>query len=232
MNPSLSVTSCITALILATTARAQSQPAGPEIVTTGSGSVVRPPDRAIGRVGVATRAATASAASQPKGPLVARVQDTLRALGLSDRAARPIAFGVVPNYDYQSGRRLIDYEARTTIEVTLQDVASLGRLLDAVLASGATDITSISFESDSAAKARSRALATALAAARADAEALAKAAGGTLGPLRSVTTTPDYSTVVAMQRAEYAVGASAGIVTVRRDVVVSVMIQARWAFTP
>ena len=226
------VTSCLAAVLLATSARAQSPASGPEIVTTGSGSVVLPPDRAIVRVGVATRAATASAASLPNGPLVARVQDTLRVLGFTDRAARPISFGVVPNYDYQNGRRLIDYEARTTIEVTLQDVAALGRLLDAVLAAGATDITSITFESDSSAKVRGRALATALEAARADAEALANAAGGRLGTLRLVTTTPDYATV-AMRSTEYsAVGMLAGISTVRRDVIVSVMIQARWAFVP
>ena len=54
--------------------------ANSEIVATGSGQVTLPPDRALVRIAIATRAATAGAASLPNGPLVARVRDTLAAL--------------------------------------------------------------------------------------------------------------------------------------------------------
>lgn len=207
----------------------------PEIVTTGSNSVALPADRALVRIGVATRAATASAASAPNGPAVARVQDTLRILGYVGRAARVTSFGVVPNYDFQGGRRLIDYEARTTLEVTVSDIPALGKLLDAVLAVGATDIGSIVFESDSSGVTRRRALAAALAEARQDAEALARAAGGQLGPLRLATTSPEAG--IPMRSAAsveaYAMsGGLAGVATFRRDVVVSVGVQARWVFVP
>ena len=129
-------------------------PTPPEIVTTGSATISLPPDRAVVRIGVATRAATASAASAPNGPLVSRVQDTMRALNLAGRPIRAISFGVAPNYDYQKGRQIIDYEARTTLEVVLQDVNALPRLLDAALGAGATDIASISFESPQEARMR------------------------------------------------------------------------------
>ncbi len=224
-------------LVLAATAfaalgaAAQSNPPGPpEIVASGSATISLPPDRAVVRIGVATRAATASAASMPNGPLVARVQDTLRALNLSGTPARAIGFGVAPNYDYQKARQVIDYEARTTLEVVLRDVASLPRLLDAALGAGATDITSIAFESDSAAAARHRALATAFQSAHDDAEAMANAAGGRLGPLLLITTSPstDYSGV-AMRAAE-TMPAMAGLPVIRRDVVIYAIVQARWVF--
>ena len=220
---------------LARPAAAQVAPSPrPEIVTSGSGQVILPPDRAAVRIGIATRAATASAASSANGPVVVRVQDTLGTLGLRDRAVRTISFGVAPNYDYQGGRRLLDYEARTTLEVQLQEVSALGRLLDAALGAGATEIVSINFESDSARAARARALSTALANARADAEVLAGAAGGRLGRLLLATTSVlDYAGGLGMQTANYAGQAPLpGIPSVRRDVVVTVAVQARWAFVP
>ena len=208
----------------------QNPAAGPEIATTGTATITLPPDRALVRIGIATRAATASAASAPNGPLVQRVQDTLRALNLSGPPVRAISLGVTPNYDFQRGRQLIDYEARTTLEVVLNDVPALGRLLDAVLGAGATDISSIVFQSDSTPVARRRALATALANAREDAEAIARAAGGRLGPLRLATTNPDQN---AFESALYARAVpSIGVPAVQRDVIIGVMVQVRWAFLP
>lgn len=206
---------------------AQSTSADPEVVTTGTGTVLLPPDRAMVRIAVATRAASAAAASTGNGPVVTRVQDTLRVLGFTGAAVRAVSFGVTPNYDYQNARRIVDYEARTTLEVRLGDLGTLGPLLDGALAAGATDVSSITFESDSLPAARNRALAAALQAARTDAETLARAAGGRLGRLRLVTTAPasqpqeDYATAALAPR----VG---GVPAVRRDVVVSAWVQARW----
>ena len=215
-------------------AQVQQSPAGPEIATTGTATITLPPDRALVRIGIATRAATASAASAPNGPLVQRVQDTLRALNLSGPPVRAISFGVTPNYDYQRGRQLIDYEARTTLEVVLNDVPALGRLLDAALGAGATDISSIIFQSDSTPVARRRALATALANAREDAEALARAAGGRLGPIRHATTTPEANEWAGYARAlsAPAMMGPMGVPAVQRDVIIGVMVQVRWAFLP
>ena len=220
-------------------AQSTSAPLTSEIVTTGSGRVTLPPDRAVVRIGIATRAATASAASTPNAPLVARVQDSLRALHLPERAVRVVSFGVAPNYDYREGRRLVDYEARTTLEVTLRDVGALGRVLDAALAGGATDISGIVFESDSVSVARQRALSTALVAARADAETLARAAGGRLGSPRVVSTSPDaVNQAISYRAVDYGgIGVESGIATgavpaVRRDVVIAVSVVARWNFVP
>ena len=222
----------------AAAAQTAASPAVPEIITTGEGRVTLPPDRAVVRIGISTRAATASAALVPNAPLVSRVQDSLNALRLPERAVRVVSFGVVPNYDYREGRRLIDYEARTTLEVTLRDVAALARVLDAALAGGATDISGITFESDSVPVARQRALGTALTAARADAGALAGAASGRLGALRQVSTSPGGpGETLAYRMVDYSgIGVEGGIArgapAVRRDVVVSVSVVARWSFVP
>jgi hypothetical protein len=67
-----------------------------------------------------------------------------------------------------------------------------------------------------------------LTAAREDADALAKAAGGRLGPLRMVTTTPEVPAVAAREAMAMSM-LPGGVPAVRRDVLVYVVVQARWA---
>src|SRR5437660_983758 len=119
-----------------------------------------------------------------------RVRDTLATLGFAADSIRSVAFGVEPNYDFERGHRLINYEARTVLTVRLRELDRLGSLLDAVLAAGATTIREVQFESDTLETARRHALGQALRAAQQDADALARAAGGRLGRLLQVTTTP------------------------------------------
>jgi uncharacterized protein YggE len=210
----------------------------PEVQTSGSGRVVLPADRAIVRISIATRASAASDASSANGPVVKRVQDTLRVIGLVDRNARVVSFGVAPTYNYRAEtERLTGYEARTAIELNVRDVPSLGRVLDAVLAAGASEINSIAFVSDTAAAAKRTALQNALTSARDEAQALAIAAGGRLGALKSMNTSPEGGGGGAFFRAnmldEVVVGgvsAARGMIpAVQRDVVVSASVYARWA---
>lgn len=216
---------------------AQVAPPPAEIITTGAASVSLPADRVIVRLAVATRAPSASAASAPNGPAVARVQAALRSIGLGEEAVRVTSFGVAPVVNYQDANRITEYEARTQLEVTLRDIAALGRLMDSALAAGTNTIGALTFESDSVPVARRRALSDALASARNDAEALAAAAGGRLGALRLVTTTPEAgaSSAFAVGRVEGAplqAPAPTSVALVLRDVIVSVVVQARWDFVP
>ena len=216
-------------------AQAPSQITRPEIVTNGSGEVRLPPDRALLRLGVTTRGQTATAASAPNGPRVKRVQDALAAQGLTGRAVRVVSFALTPVVDYQRGSTITEYQARTTLEVSLPRVPALGSVLDAAVGAGATEVDAISFSSDSAEVARGRALAMALAKARADAEALAAAAGGTLGMLQLVTTSPGmeaYDNIELRDAATAAAPSPLSIPGVEREVIVRVRIQARWAFVP
>jgi uncharacterized protein YggE len=211
---------------------AQAPPSGSrpaEIVTTGNGQTILPPDYAVLRIGVEGRARTAAAASAQAGTRVEQVRAAIRARGFPLDSIRVVHFDVSPNYEIERERRLIDYQARATLQLTVRPLERLGGVLDTALASGAGDIQSISFESDSAGAARGRALAQALQEARADAQALARAAGGSLGRLLSVTTSgpPMPFSQPMMMRAERA---AAGAPPISGEVIVSVTVTGTWEF--
>jgi uncharacterized protein YggE len=210
------------------------QPAPPatprpaELVTSGHGEVILPPDHAVLRLGVEARAGSAALASSQAGARVDRVRQAIRARGFALDSVRVVQFDVAPNYQFERERRLIDYAARATIQLTVRPLDRLGGVLDTALAAGAGDIQSIEFQSDSAPAARAQALARGLAQAHADATALARAAGGILGRLVSVSTT---GPAMPMFR-ETAMQAVGGAPPLSGEVVVAVDVNATWEFVP
>jgi hypothetical protein len=158
-----------------------------QVVTSGTGHVTLSPDRAVVRAGVAGSGSRAATASASAGSNIRAVVDSLVALGFSRDSIRTVGWTVGPTYERDS-RRVSGYVARAIVQLTVRDLGALGRVLDAVLGAGATDLQGITFESDSADAGRRLALARAFADARAQAEALATAAGGRLGRLILIST--------------------------------------------
>ncbi len=177
------------ALLLAATSSLHSQEAH-RLLTTGTAERSLRPDRALVRIGIETHAATAGQASALLSTRLASVQDSLRHFPAPLDSIRNIAFNVGPNYDYEGGKKLIDYEASAIIQLSIRDLDRLGSLVDVALLAGATDIPGMTFQSDSAEVVRRTLLATALADAKADASALATAGGMQLGPLVHIATLP------------------------------------------
>ena len=109
----------------AATLRAQVAPgprAASEILTSGDGEATLTPDRALLRVGMQTNAKTAADASARNAAKVEAVIAALRKLGYRTDSLRTVGFGVTPNYDFEGGRRLVDYQASATIAVTRASV--------------------------------------------------------------------------------------------------------------
>lgn len=210
----------------AQTSRPDSPHASSEIVTTGTGEAMLTPDRANLRVGVETHASTAAEAASRNAAKSKAVTEKLKDLGYDVDSLRTVGFGVNPNYSYDNGRRLIDYQAVATIMVTVSHLEQLGTIIDAVLAAGATDVANIVFESDDRRLGPAAALARALDEARADADALARAGGGRLGRLLEVTT---QAGGYPIPMADMAMRASNTNLP-PQDVVVSLMVQARGEF--
>jgi uncharacterized protein YggE len=230
--PMLAAASAAMLLVLGADGLAAQDSAGPraasEIVTSGEGEASLTPDRAVVRIGVQTSARTAAEASSRNAARVQAVIDTLRKLGYRVDSLRTVGFGVTPNYDYEAGRRLVDYQASATLALTVSRLDRLGLTLDGVLAAGATDVSNIMFESNREAEGRATALGRALTTARADATALAAAAGGRLGRLLEVNTLSPVRPMPAMAMEMRASNA----VLPPQDVVVNVTLQARWEFVP
>jgi uncharacterized protein YggE len=165
-------------------------PASPRIITSGEAQVRVAPDRATILVGVQNRGATAAAASAANAKTQKAVLDTLRSLGLTPDQLTTQTYSVYPETQYQATTgtsRVTGYVVSNVVRVELKRVDQVSPVIDAALAKGANQINSIQFSSSTAADARRRAMADAVADARADADVLARAAGGSLGPLIELT---------------------------------------------
>ena len=211
---------------------------GPVVTTTGSATVNLAPERAIIEVSIETRANGASAAAAENARRQTTLLAELRRLGFTDRRARVVNYSVSADYDYREGRKLIGYEATTEVAIALDTITRLGVTLDAALAAGATSIDRVRYGSDSATVGRSRALTQAVEQARIDAEALARAGGGHLGPLLTLTTWPPPSgNFGGLGGAAFALQpglvASTGTLAVTpQDVSITVNVYATWQFIP
>src|SRR5262245_59538282 len=222
------------ALLLPTVTSSQEPPrkADSEILTSGSGEVTLSPQRAVLKIGITSHAATAAAASSKNARVMNAVLDTLVRAGFRRDSLQTGAFGVGPNNDYENGNKLIDYEATATIRVKVRDLSRIGRLIDQVLAAGATDVGDIDYESDSLQVGRQQALAQALGKARDDAGAIATAAGGTLGRLLEVDARATYFPTDGYAYAASVSLRQSAVPVSPRDVVVQVGVQAHWEFVP
>ena len=110
----------------------------------------------------------------------------------------------------------------------------MGKVIDAVLAAGATNLGGLSLFASNTDAARREALQKAVAKARADAEVTAAAAGGSLGPLIELST-QGISGPQPIYRAarDMAVSAMAAPTPVEAgEMTVQAVVTVRWQFVP
>jgi len=186
-------------LISAAALRAQGQvgatATAPEIVNIGHGEVRLRPDRVSVSIGVVTHGSSAAIAGTRNAQRLTPLLAALRRQGLADSVIVTTGYSVDAEYS-EPGRPVPDsqaYTARNAVRVTLVHMSELGTIVDTALASGATEISRITYESSQLAGGRQRAIALAIEAARADAAAAATAAGGILGPIIEITIDPSGS---------------------------------------
>ena len=171
-------------------AQAPAGPVPPQIVVTGQGEAKVVPDRAAITIGVQARGVTAAAAASENARKQRAIIDTLRALGVPAEQIGTQNYGVYPDMAYDpktQTSRVSGYVVNNSVRVELKSLDLVSRAIDASLAKGANQISSLEFKASNPDELRRSALAQAVTKARADAEVLARTAGGTLGPLVELT---------------------------------------------
>lgn len=206
----------------------------PQINTTGRGEVRAAPDRATIHFSVETRAATAAAAGAENARRQRAVLDTLRKLGVLDEQMGTLGYQLNPEMSYAEGKapRVVAYVARNTVRLDVRRLELLGRYIDAALAAGANQVSSLSFQNSRADELRREALAAAVVRAKADAEAMARAAGGSLGSLLELTAASETPPPRPMEMMARAASQDAETPIVPGDLTVATTVTARWAFSP
>ncbi|MET4131900.1 uncharacterized protein YggE [Porphyrobacter sp. MBR-155] len=138
---------------------------GPVVELNVFESVSVAPDIATIGAGVTSEAPTATEALRQNSAEMQKVIARIKALGVADKDIQTTGINLNAMYDYnQEERRQVfrGYQASNRVSVILRKIDDAGKVLDALVAAGATDLNgpSFSIENDEAAKdtARKRAI--------------------------------------------------------------------------
>ena len=153
------------------------------ISVPGHGTVRVDPDVASLRVGVVIVRSTAAEARAAAATAMDGVINALIEGGVDRRDLRTRLVGLDAVRDYGSGGapRITGYQLTNTVEATVRSIDSVGALIDAALAAGATSMDGLDFRLADPASALTEARRSAVADARSRAETLATEAGVRLG---------------------------------------------------
>ncbi|HTQ55842.1 MAG TPA: SIMPL domain-containing protein [Bryobacteraceae bacterium] len=154
--------------------------AHPYVRATGDATVTAQPDRARLSIGVVTQAARAEdAASQNAAKSEALLAALRHSLGAGANI-RTSGYALSPNVTYprEGGQPVVkSYTASNTVEITTDDLANVGKVIDVGTAAGANNVRGLEFLLKDEGPVRARALAEAARKARASADAIAAALG-------------------------------------------------------
>lgn len=150
---------------------------GTLLSVSARGESSRTPDIATASAGVVTQAADASTAMRENAAQMSRVMAAIRAAGVAEKDIQTSGINIHPSYRHVENEepRISGYNASNTVNLTVRDIAKLGEVLDALVASGANNVNGPSFGIDRPEVVYDEARRKALEQARARADMYAKA---------------------------------------------------------
>ncbi len=172
--------------------------ADPGILTVaGQGTVSAVPDTVAINTGVISSAKTAREALAANSQTMTALFETLKKLGVPDKAIRTTNLNLSPQYApapsgqmaFPGDRPVIGYRVTNNVNVTLDNPGRAGAVLDALVAAGANQAGGLSytFHNDQGLLSQARTEAVKNAVERA--HTYAAAAGITLGPIHAINDT-------------------------------------------
>lgn len=193
---------------------AQSQGEGDDTVrsisVTGTGRIKAEPDVADISLGVTKQGDEAAEASSKAAEAMESMIAALLEMGIDEADIQTTNLSLNPLYDWNNEPATIEgWEANNMVLVTIRDIESIGAVVDAATAAGATNVNGISFRVEDPSESEMTARGAAVADAKAKADALAAAAGVTIVGVISISESGGESPQpIYMDRAEMAFAAA------------------------
>lgn len=108
----------------------------------------RVPDVATLSAGVVTQAADANAALRANAERMNALMAAIKAAGIAEKDIQTSGLNVYPQYRHSddAAPTITGYQASNTVDLKVHDIAALGKVLDALVASGANQVNGPSFE--------------------------------------------------------------------------------------
>lgn len=138
------------------------------------------PDAAVLILSVVTQSPQAITAQQENARKSDAVASAIKATAGANAEIKTSDYVLQPQYDYRDNKlpKIIGYDARNSLIVTLSDLKNVGAVIDAASQAGANSISNVSFILRQTSPARGQALSDATRQAMNKAESIAQALGG------------------------------------------------------
>ena len=187
-------------------------PGPPVVVALGHATIERAPDRAFVTFSTETRGAKPDDVQKQNAAAMTRVQEAVARARVPADAVRTLGFNLQEEFDWVNGKRVSrGYTASNSVEVRVDDLTTLGALMDAAVQAGATGVGAVRFDLKDRAGAEREALRLAVADARARADAAAAGANTRVAGIVRIEESggPRGPTPVPMMRMAMAAAAQA-----------------------
>ena len=119
------------------------------VQVTGTGTVSAAPDEAILDLAVETQASTATQATAENAVAMTNVINALTTAGVSNGSIQTTAYTLNPIYSNPVNQSVpptvVGYDAVNAIQVTLNDLSSVGKILDQAISAGVNQVQSVTF---------------------------------------------------------------------------------------
>ena len=152
---------------------------GTLLAVSAQAEAKRVPDIATVSTGVVTQAADANAAMRANAEQMAQVVAAIKAAGIAERDIQTSGINLNPQYRYAENQppAITGYQASNNVNIVIRDIAKTGKILDALVATGANQVNGPSFDVDDKDSAYDEARRSAIEKAQARAQMYAKTLG-------------------------------------------------------
>lgn len=158
------------------------------VSVSGSGSISVKPDTGIISVGVETENPDASTAQEENKEKMNKVMKALEELNIAEENIKTIAYSLNERYNYYEDQTKEKYYVSSHIlQVKINDIDKIGRVIDAVTKAGSNQISNIQFSISNEEEIYAQALELAMESAKTKADAI-------LGTFGKVSTLPSKVT--------------------------------------
>ena len=150
------------------------------VTVAGEATLKAQPDAAVIVLSVVTQSPQALTAQQENARKSDAVLNAAKGAAGKDPEIKTSDYSLQPQYDYRDNQlpKIIGYEARNTVSITMSDLNGVGRVIDAASRAGTNSVERIAFILRENSPARGQALATATEQAMGKAQSIAQAMGG------------------------------------------------------
>lgn len=195
-------------MLMTPVAKAQENQVVSTITVQGASTLEVVPDQAAVSIGVTNSAPTVNEAQEANAKAAALIEQKLLQSGIHKDKLRTAQYSISPLYtnDQDNAKTPVisGYQASNIVEVTVEDISSVGTIIDAAASAGANQISGIHFTKKDELELKQTVLKNAVTEAAAKAEAIAKAVNKQITRIVTITEngvsvqSPGHSTLYDM----------------------------------